>query len=306
VEGHLVQRGKSKTWYLVYDEPSRSGKRVQRWVSLKTKTKAEASKKKRELLGAAELPKIEARPTDLTGPQLFAAWLECRESTLAANTHIRYGTLTRSYAEPVIGPMLVADVRPVHIDRIYAAMRRQDLSERTCLHVHRAVHAASAFAVRYLQLVPENVVSRVQSSRVKPREMETFSLEQIRLILDAAAGSRLEVPIVTSALTGLRRGELLALKWSNVDSERQSIFVSESLEQTRRFGLRFKQPKSRSSRHWIPISDELASILQAHREKQKVSLRGFGALDDDLVFSKPDGTPWPPDTLTKQSRRCAA
>lgn len=301
MEGHLKKRGRKGVWYLVYDEPAPSGKRKQRWVSLKTTVKSEAARAARAiLLERDRLTPEKAKPVEMTVAELFEVWLARREATLAANTHERYDALTRKHVIPVIGAMKLADVEPAHIDKVYVSMRARGLSERTCLHVHRTLHTSFGFAVRYLRAVPENVVGRVQTPRARPRENEAFSISQIQLVLEAAKDSRLEVPVLVSALTGLRRGELLALKWTNVDLDRGSIFVVEALEQTARFGVRFKEPKSRSSRRQLPIPDELVTVLQEHRLKQEHERASLGGMDLGLVFCNPDGSPWPPDTLTKQ------
>jgi integrase len=128
-----------------------------------------------------------------------------------------------------------------------------------------------------------------------------MNADHVRALVEIARGTRLEVPVAITAVTGLRRGELLALRWANVDLERDSIFIAEALEQTRTFGVRFKAPKSKSSRRFIPLAPEASEILRSHRAVQEEARkRAPFYVDNDLVFPNPDGTPWPPDSFTVQ------
>jgi integrase len=104
-----------------------------------------------------------------------------------------------------------------------------------------------------------------------------------------------------AAMTGVRRGELLALRWQDVDFQRKRLVISRSLEETKAFGLRFKAPKSGRVRV-LPIADALVAGLNAHKTEQNADRRrlGLAYADHDLVFCNEDGSPWPPDTLTKQ------
>jgi integrase len=112
-------------------------------------------------------------------------------------------------------------------------------------------------------------------------------------------GHALEAPALISLHTGMRRGELLALKWRNIDLEDEVIRVRESLEQTRA-GLRFKEPKSKAGNRDITLPALAVDILQAHRKREleRRLMTGQGRLgDNDLVFPAWDGTPWAPNSF---------
>lgn len=152
------------------------------------------------------------------------------------------------------------------------------------------------------------MVGQLKAPRVEMHELTPVSSDQMRTLIRAAKGTRLAVPVALAAVTGLRRGELLALRWRNVRLEKQgSLYITEALEQTRQLGVRFKPPKGKS-RRLIPLSREGVAILSAHklnqdREPQRVA-ESFS--DNDLVFCNPDGAPWPPDTFSKQFSPIAA
>ena len=101
--------------------------------------------------------------------------------------------------------------------------------------------------------------------------------------------------------TGIRRGELCGLAWGAVELDKAMVRVERSLEETRA-GLRFKQPKTVNGRRTISLAQGTVAMLREHRARQLEQriLLGLGRLaDDDLVFARPDGSPYPPDTLSR-------
>jgi integrase len=306
VDGHLYQRGRSKAWYLLYDVPVAPGeKRRQRNVRIGRMPKAEAEARKRELLRRID-EGLEAKPVALKAEDYVAGWLESVRHSLAAKTHERYASLLRKHVVPVIGGILIGRVTSDHIETIYDRLRAKGLSQRTCLHVHRVLHTAFADAVRRKKL-KENVVGQLRAPRVDMRELTPVSFDQMRTLIRAAEETRLAVPVALAAVTGLRRGELLALRWRNVRLDKQgSLYITEALEQTRELGVRFKAPKGKS-RRLIPLSREGVSILSAHKTHQEHERQGIASYaDHDLVFCNPDGAPWAPDTFSKQFSAIAA
>ena len=175
---------------------------------------------------------------------------------------------------------------------------------RTSLHVHRALHAAFAYGVSEERALGENVVSRVKAPRPDDRAPAPVSRDHVCAIIAAANGTRLDVPLVLATTTGLRRGELLALRWSDVDFDRASLRVTQALEHTRSHGVRFKSPKSRSSRRLVPLAAECVELLRTHKATQD-AVRAREYADNDLVLPNPDGTPWPPDSFSVEFGKLA-
>ncbi len=168
---------------------------------------------------------------------------------------------------------------------VYDRLRAKGLSQRACLHVHRVMHTAFADGVRRKKL-KENVVNQLKAPQVEGRELAPITYDQMRGLIRAARGTRLAVPVALTAVTGLRRGELLALRWRNVRLDKEgSVYVAEALEQTRRLGIRFKSPKAKSKRV-IPLSPEAIAMLAAYKAEQDDQKQHAGAVyvDNDLVF----------------------
>jgi integrase len=175
---------------------------------------------------------------------------------------------------PNLGALSLAKLNPRIITEMQTKLRQQGLSGTTCLHVHRVLHTALNFGVKTLRIVKTNAASEVRPPKPCIRRLDVDE-KGIIMLLEATRGTRLEMPVVLAAMTGVRRGELLALRWQDVDFERKRLVISESLEETKEFGLRFKGPKSGRVRV-VPIADALVGALGAYRIKQNADRLRLG------------------------------
>ena len=116
-------------------------------------------------------------------------------------------------------------------------------------------------------LIAKNVCTLERAPKIETEEVQILTLEQVDELPSMLHGHPLEAPALVSLHTGMRRGELLALRWGNVDLENEVIRVRESLEQTRA-GLRFKGPKTKAGRRDITLPAAAVDLLQAHRKRE--------------------------------------
>jgi integrase len=303
MKGYLHKIG--KVWYTTVDLPKLpGGKRRQKEIKLGALSKSDAQAKEREVLR-----EIESHPVfevaNQTVEQFLITWLShmapsSTSQPISPKTYERYESIVRNQLIPSLGSFPLAKLNPRLITEMQTNLRRQGLSGTTCLHVHRVLHTALNFGVKALKIIKTNAASEVRPPKPCARRLDVDE-KGIIMVLEATRGTRLEAPVVLAATTGVRRGELLALKWQGVDFERKRLVVSESLEETKEFGLRFKTPKSGKVRV-VPIADALVCALNAHKAKQNEERLRLGRAysDQGLVFCNEDGSPWPPDTLTKQ------
>jgi integrase len=310
VEGHLYQRGKSKIWYLLYDAPLSQGeKRNLRSVRIGKMSKSEADAKKREILSKVDKGLVRERAASMSVEQFLSSWLDATRDRLAPRTAERYASIVQLHVVPVVGNVNLAKLAPEHLRKVYRTAHDKGLSNQTCLHLHRALHTALQYGVREERILTENVASRVKAPAVEKREPTPMNREQIRFLIGAARDTRLEIPIALAAVTGLRRGELLAARWQHVDLDKGSLFVAESLEHSRSRNerVRFKAPKSKTSRRVIPLAPECVSLLRLHKvqQEEEKGLAGAAYTNNDLVFPNRDGQPWPPDTFSMQFAKLA-
>jgi integrase len=202
----------------------------------------------------------------------------------------------------VLGKIELQKLKPVDVKQWLGGLRARDgrnLTGRTVRHAYRVLHGALAEAVK-LDLIARNVTDAVTPPKIEAAEIEILTADQITAALAALKGSRLHPIAALAFATGMRRGELLALGWQNVDLERALIKVEHSLEQTKA-GLRFKSPKSKHGRRVISLPPSAVAMLSKHRRDQ-LELRmalGMGKPKPDaLVFCNHDGTPISPNNFS--------
>ena len=214
---------------------------------------------------------------------------------------------------PHLGAIALQKLRPVHIEHWHGTIGRaggkegRPLSARTVGHAHRVLHRALRRAVDD-QTLFRNVASVIPPPKVEAQEIEILSAEQIADVLAKLDGHAL-YPIATMALaTGMRRGELLALRWGDLDLSGATVTVKRSLEETRA-GLRFKTPKTKYGRRTISLPPSSVDALRIHRRQQlelRIALGQGRPGPTALVFSTVEGSPMSPDNLSRDWRRVTA
>ena len=200
-----------------------------------------------------------------------------------------------------------------HIQKYYAEALesgRRDgkggLSARTVHHHHRILYEALRHAVKH-GIIMRNPAEAADPPRPRDKEIAVIQPADVRLLLDAANGTPYYLGVFTAVYTGLRRGELLALRWCDVDLDLATLSAVQTLQQLHNGQLVFREPKSKRGRRQIALSPSLAILLREHRAKQENArkLLGKTLAATDLVFSHPDGTSLRPDTLTRAFRSIA-
>jgi integrase len=180
------------------------------------------------------------------------------------------------------------------------------LSPRTVQHTHRVLKQALRQAVQW-RLLAVNPCEAVEPPKVEEPEIEVLSQGEVATLLRAAEGGRMYAPILLALTTGMRRGEVLGVRWSDVDLDGATLRVEQAVEQTKA-GLRFKPPKTKRSRRTITLPALTVTALRRHRAQQaeeRLAL-GLAGADDWLVFTRYDGATVEPRFFTKSFTRLAA
>lgn len=311
MNGHIRQRGKH-SWAVVLDLGRDSlGKRRQKWHTVHG-TKKDAQRRLTELLHQFNTGTY-VEPTKLTLGDYLERWLtDYAEPNVAAKTFERYCEIVRKHLVPNLGRFVLAKIHPLHIQDYYSRASRSGrrdgkggLSAQTVLHHHRLLRGALKQAVRW-QLLARNPADAVEPPRPRRHEMRALDEAETAVLLKAARETDLYLPILLAVTTGLRRGEILGLRWRDVDQKGGTIAVRRSLEQTSS-GLSFKEPKSARSRRLVALPKITLEALRSHRSLQAQLRLKLGPAyhDDDLVCAMPDGRPWLPSSLTHSFIRLA-
>ena len=229
------------------------------------KTRAEVAKRLRAEQKSKE-DGSRIHPGRLSVERYLHSWLTSVEASLQPTTFRRYQGLMERQANPEIGRVQLKQLAPSHLQNLYQTWIARGLSPTTVGHLHTVLHAALGQAVRWNH-VPRNVAELVNKPRAARREMKTFSADQGRRFLEAIRGDRFEALYVLALNTGLRQGELLALRWRDVQWERRVLQVRGTLQPTRE-GLRISAPKTKSSNRQVQLGPSVLQALQEHRGRQ--------------------------------------
>ncbi len=313
MRGHIVKRGKDSYSISVYMgvDPATGKKRYQ-WLSVKG-NKRDAEKRLAELLHQLDTGTF-VKPDKLLFGAFLDQWLKdyC-ECNLAPNTTQTYAWFVERHIKPVLGQTPLSKLRPEHLQRLYSdklnAGRRNGtggLGERSVRYIHTTIHRALKSAVK-LGMVARNVADSVDVPTVKRREMRTMGEQDIGHFLEYARITPYYPLCYLALFTGMRRSELLALKWTAVDLLLCQLSVTRTMHQLHNREIIFRQPKTAKSRRLIALSPSTVAVLREHREAQERLCQTLGITfsEDRLVFCQPDGRPFLPDSITQAWRHLA-
>jgi integrase len=301
MKGHIRERSPGR-WAIILDDPN-SPTRKRRWHSLKG-TKRQAQVECARLI--AEIQRGAYIAPDKTSFESYAErWLAHIKTQVSPKSHARYSELLRKNIIPLLGKMALTKLKPAIISDAYSkalANGRRDgtggLSPRTVTHMHRVLKQSLGQAVKW-ELLSRNPADAVDPPKVERSFMQTYDIDQTVALIDAMRGTRLLIPTMLAILCGLRRGEVVALRWKSVDLARGRLAVVESAEQvgTR---VRYKSPKNGKGRT-IAMSARLIEELRVHWARQAEQLLRVGVrlTNESFVVAQIDGSPIQPDTLTQ-------
>lgn len=290
-EGSVYKEG--GTWRAAVSFTDASGKRRRR--------KRRASSWRDAIRLRAQMVRdLDAGVTRDTRFDTFAdEYLAGRRLTWAATTYRRHESVVRLYLVPALGRRLVADITPRHVRDLMAA-HVDRLSPRSVNYVRTVLRAVLAQAERW-ELVTRNAAALVEPIPLPDRRVVPLTSDEAWAFLDAVAGHEHEALYTLAVMTGMRQGELLGLRWPDVDLADASLRVAHQLQ---RIGSewRFVAPKSAAGRRMVALPLPAVSALQAHRVRQVAERAELGRhyVDRDLVFTRPGGLPIHGTTLSKQ------
>jgi integrase len=264
------------------------GKR--RYVS--AKTKGEAERALRRVMTDAERGLVFEAGT-VTVEEYLGRWLaDSVRDTVRNTTFERYEQIARKHIVPEIGRVKLRALTPAHVRGLYRKKLESGLSARTVQYVHVTLHKALKQAVRD-GLVPRNATEAVKPPQVRREEIRPLTPEQVKTLFEAAKGDRLEALYVLAVTTGLRQGELLGLKWDDVDMEAGTLQVRRTLTMAAESGPVLSAPKTKGSRRTVRLSQTALETLRSHLARQLEEIDRVGSLwrENSLIFASELGEP---------------
>lgn len=282
------------------------------WFNGKRKRKHFTGKTRREVqekLTAALHDKAKGLPVKLerqTVKQFLDNWLEnAVQPSVRPKTYISYEQLVRVHIIPELGRHQLAELGPQHIEAFLVKKRKTDLSDRTVQYFYTILRRSLDRAFKW-GLVTRNVATLIDRPRAVRPQIVPFTPMQARAFLNAIKGERLEALYVLALAEGLRQGEVLGLQWSNVDLDEGTVTVRVALQRVNT-KLQLVEPKTRSSKRTVSLSDMTVSALRRHRVKQLEERLAAGSEWRgnvlDLVYTTSIGTPLEPSGVVKQFKR---
>ena len=247
------------------------------------------------------------KPGKTTLGEFLERWLKDYVwPNLAPRTAEGYESIIRRHLIPHLGNITLTQLKPEHLQRYYSqklAKGRYDgkgaLNPRTVRHHHMALHKALECTVKW-GLLSRNPADAVSPPHAQRPEWHTLSEDDIHTLLEAARATPYYALFHMALFTGMRRSELLALRWCDIDLLLCQVYVTRTLHHLRTGEIVFRAPKTAKGRRMIALSPSAALVLREHGEKQETerTMLGITPEDDDLVFSGVNGKPLLPGTVS--------
>ena len=288
------------------------GKRKQKWestglsVSGNNKRKAEAQRK-------SLIKKYESSPA-LPENQLFfhdfiVQWLEKTKSTISSGTYYEYRKIVHNGIVPYFEKrgIPLCDLKPYHIQEFYDFKMQSDkVSANTVHHYHANIHRALAYAVK-MEHIASNPADKVELPKKLRHTANYYSIEELKTVLDKSNGTQIEPVVRLAAWFGLRRGEIIGLRWSSIDFNNNLLSITGTIKDKGASGSKIKNlyyeptTKTASSLRSFPMSEEVRSYLLRLRATQAAHslTAGYNHTWDDFVCVRPNGDLIPPEYVTR-------
>ena len=317
MSGHIRRRGEN-SFELKYDvgNDPRTGRRRPRYVSFKG-SRRKAKAKLAELIAAVGTgTHIDASKS--TVAEFVRSRIDQWEASgkIGTRTAERYRQLAENQVAPHIGAIVLQKLPALDVEGWHTTLLtngrvrggKGGLAPRTIRHAHRLLSEALDDAVG--NVVSRNVLKEKRAKPPRVPDTEMIIVQDIPAFIDRMKprGERYYMPTMVAMFTGLRIGEVLALLWGRVDLSRRVIKVHENLEVTKKYGLRFKSPKTKAGRREVTLPDILVDALREYRKSQlelRVKLGAGKLKDGDLLFTDLEGAPLHPSHYGTNWSACA-
>jgi integrase len=287
--GHVRRRGE-RSWELKFDVGhDASGRRKTHYASFKG-TKRDAQIELAKLVTTAASGDY-VDPSKLTVAQWIDQWIKAgapgrKKTKVGQRTLERYEQLLRLHVKPKLGGRVLQKLRATEIDELYGELE-QRLAPMTVHHVHTCFNSALSTAERK-RILASNPMARIEQLPSAGESDHGLALDEqdLKVLVNGFRSSAtMYAPVAVDAATGVRRNELLAFRWTDFDAEQKTLKVERALEITKKFGVRYKLPKTQRGLRTIALDDQTVRLLMAERKMHQRIVAGVPeGVDVDLTL----------------------
>lgn len=304
MRGSIIKRGDSYRVAVSLGK-GQDGKYHQHFETVRGNKKA-ADKRLSEIINTLDNGTF-VKPSNQTVADFLRGWLKdyC-QANIAPHSTQTYEFFIERHIIPAIGHIPLAELKPQHLAHLYSeklSNGRRDgkggLGLRSVRYIHTCLHKALSGALK-MGLIIRNPADAVEAPKQNHHEMHIMSEIDMHIFLEMAKSTPYYALFYTALFTGLRRSEILALRWSDVDLLLCELFISRTIHQLHNREIFYGQPKTGKSKRSVSLSPSNAIVLREHKEAQEKLKQSLGTKisDDDLIFCKYDGKPYLPDSIT--------
>ena len=273
IAGHLQE--KKGLYYMVLSYKDKSGKRVSKWLPTGLPVKGNKKRAEDMLMAArAEFVAGEAAiDRDMPFSSYLVQWMEIARSTLKPNTAAGYASMIQNPIAPYFQQrgITLGGLQAVDIQMFYTSQLKR-VSANTVIHYHAIIHRALKYAVK-TDLIDVNPADKVERPRKDRFTASFYDGNEVNRLFQVARGTPLELPVMLAAFYGLRRSEVVGLKWDAIDFENKTIAIRHTVtacaEKGRRIEVAADTTKTASSRRALPLVPAFQTKLAALKEQQE-------------------------------------
>lgn len=309
VAGHLHE--KNGYYYIILNLTDSAGKRKPKWIS--TGLTIKGNKKRAEQMLMEERRKYANAKTgdDVLFADFMEQWLEIAKSTVSIPTYSSYVNAVKSIIAPYFRKkkILLRDLQAHDIQMFYQE-QLQRVKASSVIHYHANIHKALKYAVKN-DMIPSNPADKVERPKQDKFYGNFYDRDELNKLFEAVAGTKLELPVLLGAFYGLRRSEIVGLKWSAIDFEQNTITISHTVTSCNLDGkcviVAKDTTKTKSSRRTLPLvpyfHEKLLAVKAQQGRNQKLCGRSYNREFLEYICVDDIGDRFKPNYITSQFPR---
>lgn len=286
--GHLRKRGSAWQYIVCLGRDPITGNLKQKAKGgFKTKDAAKTAMMEMEL----KISKDQYFETeDMTVKEYLEYWFDAYPSVnVAPSTQKRYKEFCNTINN-YLGTCELSKLKPLHIQKFYSSLIKAELSNSTILKIHRMFRMALTHGIGW-QMLHNNPTDTVKPPQPEDYDIKAWDAETANAFLETIKNESIYIPVLIALQTGMRQGEVCALKWDSVDLEKKNLYIKHTINRDAENELNLKAPKTKKSKRNIKLMDETVKELRHQKNIQRLNkiVLGKDYQDEGYVCSWPDG-----------------